>query len=143
MSHFSELSGQVVPLKKAIFNGKHKLFGYKLEVAVIPNGLVVSSSEHYLGSGSDFEVLQRRKEWHIENLRKRENEKSIIDFGENFELFEEIWAVLCDMDYRKIKELMQGIHPEKKPVNDTLYDTKEVYNKKISSNRITFDNFLG
>lgn len=78
-------------------------------MAVSTNGLAVVLSEHYTGSVSDFEIFQRRKEWHIEELRKIEGENSINDVGKTFELFEGSWGVIFDKRYQGIKKVMRVI----------------------------------
>ena len=57
---------------KIFFSGKHKLYGIKVEVCVLPNGLAINCSNHYPGSVSDFEIIQRRKDVHEKILKRRQ-----------------------------------------------------------------------
>lgn len=55
---------------KRFSSGKHKLYGYMVDVSVTKNGLSVGSSDSYPGSVADFEVFKRQKYFHVEQLRK-------------------------------------------------------------------------
>ena len=57
---------------KVYFSGKHKLYGYKVEVAVRPNGTASGFSKHYPGSFSDVPILYNRIKIHKCRLKKRE-----------------------------------------------------------------------
>ena len=56
---------------KRYFSGKHKLYGYKVEISVMSDGLALGMTAHYPGSVSDFEILQRNRDWHLNELAKR------------------------------------------------------------------------
>ncbi len=60
---------------KIYFSGKHKLYGYKVEVAVGPNGLASAFSRHYPGSKSDINIMSRRMKKHQERPEKKEDEE--------------------------------------------------------------------
>eukprot|EP00171_Calliarthron_tuberculosum_P022852 IDg22852t1 len=64
---------------KKYFSGKHKLYGYKVEVSVRPNGLAAAYSKHYPGSVSDITILTKRMEEHKWRLEKSEEDKDISD----------------------------------------------------------------
>ena len=49
---------------KLYFSRKHKLYGVKVETAVLPDRLAIGCSTHYPGSVSDFEIMQRQRVWH-------------------------------------------------------------------------------
>lgn len=55
---------------KIYFIGKHNLYGYKVEVSVLSNGLAVNCAKHYPGSVSDLEILQRGVGFHCAALKK-------------------------------------------------------------------------
>lgn len=46
------------------FSGKHKLYGYKVEVSVLPIGLAINETNHHSGSLFDLEILQRNRNFH-------------------------------------------------------------------------------
>ena len=44
---------------KRYLSGDRKLYGYKLELSVLPTGLAIGCMEHYPGSVSDLEIFRR------------------------------------------------------------------------------------
>lgn len=128
---------------KLYFSGKHKLYGLKVEVAVLPNGLAISCSPHYPGSVSDFEIVQRQRELHEKLLKKKESDRSIMDVGMHSERYPQDWAVLCDKGYQGLLELLRAIHPIKKPPRGALSVSDEMFNRKVSSDRIIVENYFG
>lgn len=44
---------------KRYFSRKHKLYGYKIEASILPNGLCTGLTPHYPGSTSDLEFFQK------------------------------------------------------------------------------------
>lgn len=46
---------------KAYFSGKHKLYGYKVEVSVLPNGMAIGATRHYPGAVSDLRICQENR----------------------------------------------------------------------------------
>lgn len=125
------------------FSGKHKLYGVKVEVSVLPNGIAVGCTNHFPGSVSDFEILQRNLEWHRCKLNKREGDDLILDSDESREVDKKRWALFVDKGYQGIFEILRGIHPRKKPVNGTISVSDEVFNKNVSSDRITVEILFG
>lgn len=51
---YNRPNGNLQEVKK-YFSGKHKLYGYKLEVFVLPNGLAIGCSTHYPGSVAEVD----------------------------------------------------------------------------------------
>lgn len=94
-------SGNLRESKKH-FSGKHKLYGYKLEVSVLPNGQAVGVSNHDPGSLSDIHIFQQRAAWHSLNLSKSEKYHNIVDIGPMEEKHSEKWAVLTGKGYQGI-----------------------------------------
>ena len=128
---------------KRFYSGKHKLYGYKVEVSVLPNGLAIGCTQHYPGSVSDFEIFQRRREWHETELKKKESESTILDVGQLIDIYPTTWAVLADKGYQGIREFMRGIHPLKKPINGVLSVVDVAFNRQVSSDRIIVENYFG
>ena len=62
---------------KVYFSGKHKLYGYKMEVAVRPNGLASWCSKHYPGSVSDIGILTEGIQDHLRRVRKSTEGKEL------------------------------------------------------------------
>lgn len=55
---------------KVYFSGKHKLYGFKLEVAVRPKGLTCWCSKQYPGSVSDINIMFHSAKHHMYRLEK-------------------------------------------------------------------------
>ncbi|PXF40870.1 hypothetical protein BWQ96_09415 [Gracilariopsis chorda] len=60
--------GSKIEEEKRYFSVEYKLYGYNVEVSVLPNGLALGSSQHYHGSVSDFESFQGMRNWHLTGL---------------------------------------------------------------------------
>ncbi len=58
------------------FSGKYKLYGYKTEVSVRPNGLAVARSAYHPGSVADLNIMHHMSEFHEHSLEKSEAETS-------------------------------------------------------------------
>lgn len=56
---------------KKCFSGKHKLYGYKVQVSVTPNGFAICSSLHEPGSVSDLVIFKKMQWFHERALRKK------------------------------------------------------------------------
>ncbi len=128
---------------KLYFSGKQKLYGYKCEASVLPNGLCVGVSNHCPGSISDFEIFQRRKEWHLSKTKKSEDKILMIDAGQHADQHPHHWAILADKGYQGILEIARGIVPKKKPPRGALTLSEEGFNRSVASDRIIVENFFG
>lgn len=128
---------------KLYFSGKHKLYGLKVEVSVLPTGIAKACSEHYPGSVSDFEIIQRQREFHAKALKKSGDEQNLIDVGLHNTRYPNQWAVLGDKGYQGILEILRGIHPVKRPPRGVLSISDETFNRQVSSDRIIVENFFG
>ncbi|ETW03945.1 hypothetical protein H310_04360 [Aphanomyces invadans] len=82
--------------KKLFFSGKHHLYGHKVEVSVLPNGLAINCTSYHKGSVSDKAIFDDNLDFHWTNLTKnpREIEMTVVD-GQP-----EQWAVLVDKGYQ-------------------------------------------
>ncbi|KAF0723660.1 hypothetical protein Ae201684P_006926 [Aphanomyces euteiches] len=56
--------------QKEYFSGKHKLYGYKIEVSVAPPGIAVLSTQHYPGSKADVSIFHDNIDQHYLHLSK-------------------------------------------------------------------------
>lgn len=128
---------------KRYFSGKHKLYGYKCDFSVLPNGLAVCVSDHYPGSVSDLEIFQRMRPKHEVLSRKADRDSSIQDFDPLRMEHPGKWAIICDKGYEGAQEFMRTIRPKKKPMNGYLSRVEEEYNRTVSSDRIIVENFFG
>lgn len=128
---------------KKYFSGKHKLYGYKVEVAVRPNGFAAAFSPHYPGSVSDISIMSRRIEEHRFRTEKADEDKDMTDDENEEGNSHTHWAVLADKGYQGAHEMMRFIVPHKKPPRGTLSPSQDRFNKKLSSDRIIVENFFG
>jgi len=128
---------------KRYFSGKHKLYGYKMELTVRSNGLASSYSKHYPGSVSDFNIFKQRLEKHKRRLKKTEDDEDYTDNCDGSEEWPNHWAILADKGYQGGADIMRMITPYKKPIRGVLSVAQERYNKKLSSDRIIVENFFG
>lgn len=128
---------------KKYFSGKHKLYGYKVEVAVRPNGYASAFSAHYPGSVSDISIFQRRIDEHKFRTEKVNEDKEMDDESAAEGQAHTHWAVLADKGYQGAHEMMRCITPHKKTPNSYLSVSEERFNEKLSSDRIIVENFFG
>lgn len=128
---------------KKYYSGKHKLYGYKTEVSVLPCGLAINCTNHSPGSVSDFEMLRRNISFHKSATKKKDTESEIDDFGELSSEYPSAWAILVDKGYQGIHEILRGVHPVKKPFNGQLTLSQTQFNRKVSSDRVIVENYFG
>ena len=64
------------------FSGKHHAYGYKTEVAHLPNGLAVFISDTYAGSVHDFTIFKDNMEIYEKFLEKKGSDMNVNDQGE-------------------------------------------------------------
>ena len=128
---------------KVYFSGKHKLYGFKVEVAVRPNGMASAFSRHYPGSVSDLSILLDGIDGHLKRTEKQEDDDLFHDSYHLHEQYPNQWAVLLDKGYQGAADTLRAITPRKKPVRGMLSREDEVFNKKLSSDRILVENYFG
>ena len=63
------------------FSGKHKQYGYKVEVSVLPNGLALCCSEHEPGSVFDLTLFQRMQYLLTKQLKKNRMTWTMMTIG--------------------------------------------------------------
>ena len=105
---------------KTYFSGKHKLYGYKVEVCVLPTGIATAFSKHYPGSIHDFAIFTKRHHVHKSRLAKINEDDQYIDEYTLSDKYPDQWAVLVDKAYYGGQELCLVITPFKKPNNGVL-----------------------
>jgi hypothetical protein len=93
------------------FSGKHKLYGFKIECAVIKPDLAIHVSRHYPGSASDLSICLDNSEKHRALLSKTEDERQQVEYGEGMSSFPAVWGVLVDKGYQGIQTQLRGIQP--------------------------------
>ena len=123
---------------KKYFSGKHKLYGYKMEVSVLPIGIAVHCNSHYPGSVADIDIFYKNADFHDVALWKSKNEghRQALDYGPFHDTHPNTWAALADKGYRGACDRVRFIHPKRKPKNGFLTIEEDKENKAISSDRI-------
>ena len=128
---------------KRYFSGKHKLYGFKVECAVSPQGYAVYVSKHYPGSVNDKVICEQNISTHRKMLKKTSDEAAAQDFGEGATKFPDYWAILCDKGYQGIGEVIRAVHPKRQPPRSILSQDDLDRNKAISFDRVIVENFFG
>jgi len=126
---------------KVFYSGKHKLYGYKVEVSVLPIGIAISCTSHYPGSYADLEIFRRNIEFHQTILKK--SHTVLEDQGLLHEAYPNHWAVLLDKGYQGTQDVIRGIHPIRKKPNARLSQADVTFNRNVSSDRIIVENYFG
>lgn len=76
---------------KVYFSGKHKLYGLKVDLSVLPVGRTVMCTNHYPRSVSDVTSMSLNRESHDSELVQAQMEDEIPDIGELSERFPLHW----------------------------------------------------
>ena len=124
-------------------SAKDKLYGFKTEASVLPNGIAVHITAHCPGATSDLEVFRRYITRHRDLLRKRGSELDVLDTSRGSDKYPNLWAVLLDKGYYGAFEIVRAIYPTKKPPNHMLSNALLSENHEISSDRIIVENYFG
>eukprot|EP00171_Calliarthron_tuberculosum_P021722 IDg21722t1 len=98
---------------KVYFSGKHKLYGFKVEVAVRPNGLATAFSNHYPGSISDMTIFTERARLLQRRLKKSEDEDKYADEYYLSEEYPDYWTILADKRYQGAHEFTRAVTQRK------------------------------
>jgi hypothetical protein len=125
------------------FSGKHKLYGFKIECAVIRPGIAVHVSRHYPGSTSDLNICLKNLPVHQDLLRKTEHEITARDYGERSSEYPGSWGVLVDKGYQGLPTHLRCIHPKRKPRGAELTHDEHDRNKRVSHDRVLVENYFG
>ena len=128
---------------KKYFSNKHKLYGYKTEASVLPNGLCINFFTHFPGFTSDITIFRENEQFHVNALAKTRDEEADVDNGSGSDLFTGLWAVVLDKGYQGAQELLRTVIPKKKPVRAELCRDDERKNRKIATDRIIVENYFG
>ncbi|OWZ08273.1 hypothetical protein PHMEG_00019215 [Phytophthora megakarya] len=114
--------------QKHYFSGNHKLYGFKIECAVVPPGLAVHVSKHYPGSVSDITICMINLVTHQRMLTKTSSKASRNDYGEGSTSFAAMWGAII---------------PKRRPRGGALTFDEESRNRRVSSARVLVENYFG
>ncbi|KAF0685323.1 Aste57867_22743 [Aphanomyces stellatus] len=130
--------------KKLYFSKKHILYGHKVEVSVLPNGLAIISTRHYKVSVSDKTIFDENLDFHVNNLAKKPSELVMGDEGEDNDGRRAVeWAVIADKGYQGIQHAVRAVLPFKKPAGGVLTFDQERTNDRIAIDRVIVENWFG
>ncbi|RLN97163.1 hypothetical protein BBJ28_00019456 [Nothophytophthora sp. Chile5] len=125
------------------YSGKHHLYGYKVEVSVLPNGIAINCTDHKGGRESDIELFRGNSAFHTRALQKLPNESTLSDGGQLAEAFPTEWAVLTDKGYQGLANDFRAVHPTKARRLQPLSLAESRRNDDISHDRVVVENFFG
>ena len=117
-----------------------------MEMSLLPNGIAINASHHYAGSISDISILRKNSEFHENALLRNEGDPSTTEVADNKNGLDEhphCHAAIADKGYQGIMEELRVITQYKETPNAFLTRAEEMFNKKISSDRIVAENFFG
>ena len=114
---------------KKYFSNKHKMYGYKTKVSVLPNGIAFACSDHDPGLESDLALFPSMAHLHRRATRKNEHGNRTPDHDPLRTLYPMNWAVLTGKGY--------------KPPHSRLSLDDERGNAELSSDRMIVENFFG
>ena len=118
---------------KTHYSQKHKLYGFKLECSVAPNGQCVYIADHAVGSENDLTIFRNNIGAHQTLLKKKNTEQDINDHGELWDRYVEYWATLVDKGYQGLGVDIRALHPKKKPRKGRLERADLDRNRNLSS----------
>ncbi|ETI43166.1 hypothetical protein F443_11829 [Phytophthora nicotianae P1569] len=81
-----------VTFQQSNMPAKHHLHGYKVEVSVLPNGLALNCTKHYLGIEADIEILHHNHAFHLQHLLKSSSERNMADEGPMKNKYPDSWT---------------------------------------------------
>ncbi|KAE9133659.1 hypothetical protein PF010_g2742 [Phytophthora fragariae] len=125
------------------YSGKHHLYGYKVEVSVLPTGLALNCSPRAKGSVSDITIFRENDAFHLNALKKRPDEMHLEDDGPFTVEYPRDWAVLTDKDYQVLRSHFRAIHPKRQTRLNPLPLEETRNNDRISHDRVIVENYFG
>lgn len=108
-----------------------------------PNYLALFCSKSYSSLVSDLSIMDKPSHLRERYLQKSSSDSAIFDYGEHVQKYHESWFVLCDKGYVGALEVWHFIHPQREPLNGSLYVTEEAGNDLVASNRVIIKNYFG
>lgn len=97
MLRFNSSAGHVKKQEEQLFfYGKHKLYGLKIEVCVLPVGLSTCCTQFSPRSISEISIISRIFHEHFTELQETEDAKSREDVESLEEGYPGHWSALCD-----------------------------------------------
>ena len=129
---------------KIYYSAKHKMYAYKTEVSVLPNGLAINCTDNYAGGLSDITIFRANRRFHEMATLKSDEERNMTTLND-MENENDIstWAILVDKGYQSGGDVGRILHPVKRPPNGTLCLMEKEQNLEITRDRIIVENYFG
>lgn len=124
------------------YSGKHKAYGYKVEVFVLQNGVAIWCSSHRLGSILDLGLMREMQDFLKTQSVKMASDSAVPDSGPLRTGNSVSCALLADRACISSKNLLRVIHLRRKLAGGMLHSEDEQQDSKISSDRITDENYF-
>ena len=99
---------------KRYLSGNHKLYGYKVEVSVLPNGMALEFSLHQPGSVSDIAIFREAFDLHEDASAKWHGDIVLSDHDHLRSQFPMKWAIRTDKVHKRDKDTLRVLYPMKK-----------------------------
>lgn len=122
---FSEITSRLVTAPKARCTSlDHKnLYGFKIEVSVLPSEIKIGCTAHYPGSLADLEILWKNKNF-LEEASK--NVIEVLDYIDTRKMQEyslDYCVTLLDERYQGAAEDLRATHLTRTPAREALTAT--------------------
>lgn len=128
--------------KKRFYSKKHANYGYKVEVAVRPNGQASGVSKHAIGATADIDILKSRIKQTEKRLHKGNVSQWVDDYPMN-DKYPETWAAIGDKGYQGAANHIRMVTPYKKLPGRNLTPNQIIFNQKLAADRIIVENYFG
>ena len=124
------------------FPGKHKLYSFKVEVGVRPNGFASDFNKYYPGSTSDLNIFTIFFKFTSVFFR---NGTSRTIWKTNFSCLKsiKIAEVLMEKVYQRAADVLRAVTQSKKPFRGYIPRDDEENNGKLLSDLILVENYFG
>lgn len=116
---------------KSHYRSKHKLYGYKTKVSVLPNVLAIGCSNHYVGCTADEDIFPQTILWHKSQLKKTSDERNVTDMSSEEDKFPRQWASSTDKSFQRAGEYRRATTLTKKTHGEDLSRHHVERNKKL------------
>ena len=127
---------------KKYFSNRQKMYGYKTEVSVLPNGIALACSDHDPGSVSYLAMFRSMAHFHRRATKNNEHDSLTPDHGPLRTLYPMNWAIPTDKAYQGAPDSLRVLYPKKKPPHGRLSLDDEGGNAELSSDRVIVENVL-
>ena len=128
---------------KKYFSNKHKMYGYKTDVSVVPNSIALACSAHDPGSVSDITMFRKMDGFHRDATTKQGHDCSAPDHGPMRTPYLLNWAIITEKDYQGAADSLRVLYFKKKPPHGRLTLGEERSNAELASDRLIVEIYFG